>query len=201
MPWFSKGPVIKVNNSAIFTKSELLPNEFGQNAVTHGLKLGMGSYGDYITQTSQSISDHNLRKLVTRNPGFLQLLYSNLVSGGYYGYLKLMLKADENVLAGVALGVREQLKQTMPPVADHVIENHKLIVIQFADAIIREVNNQEAVTDDSATCFLQYALSFYVPSLTADSTFNPIDLRKQVSSMGSRVMAICQDFKLQLVNA
>ncbi len=197
MSWFNRGPIIKVNNSAIFTKNELRPYEFGQNAVAHGFKLGMGAYGDYMAQSTESVSDHNLRKLVVRNPGFLQLLFSNLISGGYYGFVRLMLKADEDVLSGIAEGIKSQLMQTMPPVAEKIVEDHKLIVIQFADALIAEVTDKEE--DSSVKYFLHYAKAFYVPSLPADSSFDPIDLRTQLTGFGSRVMAFCQDYKLQLI--
>ena len=183
MSWFSKGPFIKVNNSTIFSKTEMRPIEFGQNAVEHGFKFGMGSYADYMAQSSQSISDQSLQKLVSRNPGFLQLLYSNLYSGAYYGFLKLALKADESVLASTVEGIKVQLRLKMAPVDEHAIENHKLIVIQFGDAIIDEVTDK--AIDTSVSAFIHYALSFYVPTLSANSNFDPIDCRLRVFTISA----------------
>ena len=189
----------KVGNSSLFQKNELSPIEFGREITRLGFQFGVSQFGEYISRESPSALEDTFLKNVQSNPGFLQLLFTNLITGAFHCYAKNLLHADAEVLKDVENGISDELRSTMSAgLSDDLIENHKLITLSFSIAVEREIMSIEE--DASTNLLIKYASDFYLTENAEAIHQDPRGLSEYLSGLGSRFMAICQDnFQLQII--
>ncbi|WP_424191526.1 hypothetical protein ACMYR3_09250 [Ampullimonas aquatilis] len=189
----------KVGNSSIFQKNELLPIEFGREIARLGFQFGISQCGEYISREAPSLLEETFLKNVQSNPGFLQLLFTNLITGAFHCYAKVLLHADAEVLKDVESGIVDELCSTMPWLSKDLIQNHKLITLNFSIAIEREIKSIEE--NSSTNLLIQYASDFYLTENARAIHQALRGLSEYLSGLGSRFMAICQDdFQLQIIS-
>ncbi len=193
-------PAFIVGSSSLFSKKRLTPVEFGREATRLGFSFGVAQFGQYQSAGSKSQADVRLLNEVRRNPGIMQLLFSNLVAGAFLCHARMSLRATEKVSAEVEEGVLVQLRSTMPQMSPHVLQNHKDITVNFAIAIEREMRQIEA--ESSTSLLLSYINDLYPEFGSGVASALPSGLFAVVSGLGSRFAAVCQDdFKITLSQA
>jgi hypothetical protein len=178
-------------------KKDLTPDDFGREVVRLGFRFGVFHADDYLSTGGQTPGDIALIEKAKSNPGMMQLLYANLVSGAFYCYAKVLLRVSPAVLTTVEAGMLSALIETMPALGREMSEHHKLIITGFARAIESQIRGTEP--DPSALLLIQYACDFY---LSDQYKHLPETLAERLSGFGSTFMAICQDdFRLTASNA
>lgn len=72
-----------VGSSALFSKTRLTPNEFGREITRLGFAFGVEQFERYRQVDDAGQEDLRLLKEVKLNPGFMQLMYANLITGAF----------------------------------------------------------------------------------------------------------------------
>jgi len=193
----STSPIFHIGNSSLFLKKDLTPDEFGREAVRLGFRFGVLHADEYLSSGGQAPGDIALISKAKLNPGMMQLLFANLVSGAFYCYAKVLLRVSPSVLQTVEVGMLSALTTTMPALGKQMSERHKLIIIGFANALEGQIRGAEP--DPSAVLLIKYVCDFY---LSDQYMHLPEILAERLSGFGSKFMAICQnDFRLTATNA
>lgn len=192
---FRTSPKFIIGNSSLFTKKSLTPIEFGHEITGIGFALGIDAFEHYTKSTENGADDKRLLKEVGHNPGIMQLLHVNLITGGFLTYAKVLLEVPDEILAEVEHGILSELRTRMPGFDDDILENHKNFTTSFSIAIGREILQIEK--DASISLFFGYLNHFY-PGLGSGGEFAiPNGLFNSLKGYGTRVAAACQDqFKI-----
>lgn len=185
-------PIFIIGEStSLFSKKHLNPNEFGREITRLGFRMGVDEYGRYLNNPLNTPGDQHLIDVVNLNPGFIQLLYANLITGAFLCYAKALLHAPDNVVNDIKKGIVSELQATMPEMNTEILLNHTKITEDFALVIEREL--KEIEDNSSVIYFLKGITSFYQSiTFSEDSTF-PRILFSSLDGYGSRVMAVCQN--------
>jgi hypothetical protein len=186
----SSAPMFIVGSSTLFSKTRLTPNEFGREITRLGFAFGVEQFEQYRQAGDASQEDLRLLKGVEQNPGFMQLLYANLITGALLCYAKVALQTSVEIVDEVEAGILSELRSTMPAMSEKLLNDHKHITANFAIAIEREV--REVEEDASLALFLGYINDFY-PGITSGKQAVPSGLVSRLTGLGSRFMAICQN--------
>jgi hypothetical protein len=193
-------PAFVVGSSSLFTKNRLTPSEFGREATRLGFSFALAQFQQYKNADDLSVLDIRLLKEVACNPGIMQLLYANLITGGFLCHAKMILHVNESVASEIEDGVLTELRATMPGIGDEILVSHKTITANFAIAIEREIRNIEP--DSTISLMHNYITHFYPEALLAGRSELPSSLRSFIIGLGSRFVAVCQgDFKISLQQA
>jgi len=193
----SPNAIFIIRNSSLFSKKKLIPIEFGREITRLGFKFGLLQFEDYQGSQEISIEDQQLLIEVNRNSGYIQLLYSNLVTGAFLCYAKVILNASNEVIAEITIGILEELRSTMPEMSNEILEDHKIITTNFCLAIEREI--REIEENSSLSYFFHGIGNFYTALQYNEESRMPIGLLNSLIGLGSRIMAICQnDFQISM---
>jgi hypothetical protein len=193
----SQGSVFVVGKSALFSQRQLTPIEFGRDIARLGFKFGVAQFDQYRNADDISAADAHLLREVGRNPGLIQLLWANLVTGAFLCHTKLVLSAPASVVSQVEAGVLAELQSTMPSMSEQVHQNHKDIAANFAIAIEREMLQVEENSSLSLLC--RYIDDFYPDVYAGGEATVPSGLSSFIVGLGSRFVSVCQnDFQLSL---
>lgn len=191
------GCIFVVGKSSLFSKKQLNPTEFGRDITQLGFKFGIAQFEQYRSAQDISASDKRLLQEVGRNPGIIQLLWANLITGAFLCHAKLVLSAPTDVVAEVEAGVLAELRSTMPGMSEQVHENHKDITANFAVAIEREMRQVEE--NCSLSLLFRYINDFYPELHGGHEAAIPSGLSSFIVGLGSRFVAVSQrDFQLSL---
>jgi len=184
-----------VGNSALFSKKELSPVEFGREIARLGLKFGVAQFSQYEKATDLDRTDQALLQEARKNPGIIQLLYGNLVAGSFLCFAKAVLRAPPETILEVESGILAGLRGLMPGMSQKIIEDHKDITANFAVAVEREITEIEA--NSSLNLLLKYIVDFY-PNMQLPNHI-PGGFVSFINGLGSRFVAIClNDWKITL---
>lgn len=192
-----QGPLFVVGNSSLFSKKQLTPTEFGREITRLGFQFGVAQFEQYRSAQDVSAEDTRLLREVGRNPGIIQLLWANLITGAFLCHAKVVLAAPANVVAEIEAGVLAELRSTMPGMGEKVLKDHTDITANFAIAIQLEL--QEVEENSSLSLLFRYINDFY-PELYLGGTLSvPSGLSSFIVGLGSRFVAVCQkDFQLSM---
>lgn len=186
----SANPTFVVGNSSLFSKKQLSPTNFGREITQVSFNFGLDVFDHYQNSPDLSSDDLRLLKEVEGNPGIMQLLFVNLITGAFLCYAKLLLKVPDEIVSEVENGVLTELRSKMPGFNEDVLEDHKKFTTSFSIAIEREVLQIEKGA--SISLFLSYVNHFY-PEFGSGKADVPSGLFKSLTGYGSRVMSLCQD--------
>ena len=153
-------PTFRVGNSSLFTKNDLTPDEFGREIVRLGFRFGISHADDYLSSGGRTPGDIALISKAKLNPGMMQLLFANLVSGAFYCYAKVLLRVSPSFLQTVEEGMLSALATMMPALGKQMSEHHKLVIVGFANALEGQIRGADP--DPSAVLLIQYACDFYL---------------------------------------
>lgn len=188
----NRGPLFMIGKpGSLFSKKELTPNEFGREITRLGFRMGIDEYGHYLNNPLNTPEDLRLLDIINRNPGFIQLLYANLITGAFLCYAKLLLRVPNDVVSDIKNGILSELQTTMPEMKAEIHLNHTKITEDFAQAIEREV--KEIEKNSSIVYFLKGINSFYQPIVFSEDSIFTNMLFSSLDGYGSRVMAFCQN--------
>lgn len=188
------GPVFVVGNSSLFSRKQLTPSDFGREITRISFELGIDAFEHYQNSPNLSSDDLLLLEEVGRNPGIMQLLFVNLITGAFLCYAKLILKVPDEIVAKVENGVLAELRSKMPGISEDIVDDHKKFTTSFSIVIGREVMQIER--DASISLFFSYLNHFY-PEFGSSGAAVPRGLFRSLTGYGSRVMASCQnDFQI-----
>lgn len=191
------GPTFVVGSSALFVKTKLSPREFGREITRLGFRFGLARYDDYKSAKDNTAVDIRLLGEIARNPGLIQLLFANWATGAFLCHTKVVLRATDEIMAAVELGLIDELRGSMSAMSEQIIENHKMITIQFRSAVEREIRQTEV--NASVSVFLHYTRAFYPESGIDSKDQVPKGLVSNLAGRGTVLAAICQDdFRLKL---
>jgi hypothetical protein len=190
-------PIFIVGSSSLFSKTRLTSHEFGIEITRLGFRFGVEQFERYQKTPGAGAGDLRLLTVVGRNPGLMQLLFANLITGAFLCYAKFILKASDKTVSEVEAGVLSELRSTMHGMSEGILENHVDITVNFSIAIEREL--LEVEENSSRVLFFRYVHDFYPDAGIGTEGTPSGGLPKLISGLGSRFMAICQDnFKLAL---
>ena len=194
------GTAFLAGSSSLFSKNRLTPSEFGREATRLGFSFALAQFKQYQDADDLSAQDIRLLKEVARNPGIMQLLYANLITGGFLCHAKMILQANKSTTSEIEDGVLTELRSTMPGIGNEILVSHKDITANFAVAIEREMRNIEP--DSTISLMRNYVTHFYPEALVASNSELPNALRSFILGLGTRFVAVCQgDFKISLHQA
>lgn len=185
------GPIFVIGNSSLFSKKQLTPTEFGREITRLSFMLGIEQLEHYQKARDISTDDLRLLKEVGRNPGIMQLLYVNLMTGAFLCYAKVVLEAPDETLVEIESGVLSELRSTMPGFSEDILDGHKNITVSFSIAIGREILQIER--DASISLFFSYFNHYYPEFDSGGGSAVPSGLFRSLTGFGSRVVASCQD--------
>lgn len=194
-PNLPSGPIFIVGQPSIFSKNQFSPTDFGREITRLSFDLGIDLFERYQTSHDNGLDDLRLLEKVKRNPGIMQLLYVNLITGAFLCYAKLILKVPDEIVAEVENGVLVELRSRMPGFSEEILDDHKKYTASFSIVIGREVLQLEKGA--SIKLFFLYFNNFYPEFDSGGGTNVPNGLFSSITGYGSRVMAQCQDnFKI-----
>lgn len=185
------GPVFVVGNSSLFSRKQLTPSDFGREITRISFELGINAFEHYQNSPNLSSDDLHLLEEVGRNPGIMQLLYVNLITGAFLCYAKLILNASDEIVAEIENGVLTELRSKMPGFSEDILDDHKKFTTSFSIVIGREVLQVEKGA--SISLFFIYFNHFYPEFDSGGGSAVPSGLFRSITGHGSRVMALCQD--------
>ncbi len=192
-----QGPLFVVGKSSLFSKKQLTPAEFGREITRLGFQFGVAQFDRYRSAQDVSAEDIRLLQDVGRNPGIIQLLWANLITGAFLCHAKLLLAAPANVVAEIEAGVLAELRSTMPGMSEKVLKDHTDITANFAIAVEREM--QQVEENSSLLLLFRYINDFYPELYSGGMPSVPSGLSSCIVGLGSRFVAVCQsDFQLSM---
>ena len=192
-----QGSLFVVGRSSLFSKKQLTPTEFGREIARLSFQFGIAQFEQYKSAQDVSAEDTRLLREVGRNPGIIQLLWANLITGAFLCYAKLVLAAPANVVAEIEAGVLAELRSTMPSMGENVLKDHAHITANFAIAVQREM--QQVEENSSLSLLLRYINDLYPELYPSDVPSVPSGLSSFIVGLGSRFVAVCQtDFQLSM---
>lgn len=188
----SSGPFFVVGHQSVFSKKQLTPTEFGREITRLSFNFGIEQFEYHQMSCNISPEDARLLKEVERNPGLMQLLYTNLKIGAYLCYAKVVLRVPDETIAEVESGVLSALRSTMPGMSEIILEDQKNIAASFSTAIGRELLQIEK--DASLLLFFRYVNHFYPAFDASGGTTVPSGLSGSLMGLGTRIVGMeCQD--------
>jgi hypothetical protein len=194
-PKTSKDPKFIVGSSTLFIKNQLTPFEYGLEVVRLSFSFALAQLQAYRGVDDHSQTDTVLLTTVSRNPGPMQLLYVDLVAGGFLCHARMVLRIEESISAEVEAGILAALRAKMEGLDELTISSHSDITANFAVAIEREMTGIER--DSTVSLLKKYIIHYYPNSgLTAESEL-PSALNSFIVGLGTRFVAVCQrDFRI-----
>jgi hypothetical protein len=191
------GPTFEVGSSSLFAKNRMTPKEYGREMTRLGFIFALDQFDQYLNAKDHSPEDRRLLEQVTQNPGWMQLLYADLVAGGFLCHAKMILRTTDIVNAEVESGIYEELKSKMPGMSNSNHTAQRDITANFATAIEREMTR---IDENSSVNLMQgYIVHFYPQIGFSQSDPMPTALHSFIFGLGSRFVAVCQgDFKISL---
>lgn len=186
-----------IGKSSVFSKKRLTPSEFGREITRLGFRCGVAEFEHYQKAHDISAEDQFLLNKVNCNPGLIQLLYANLITGAFLCYANILLHASDDVLDQIKIGILAELRSTMSELSEEIHEYHKDAIVNFSLAIEREVRELEE--DSSLSLIFRYIIDFYPALQFDDESIMPSGMYNTLTGIGSRFMAACQnDFQISL---